>query len=466
MAAEQEQIEELERENGQLRRENEQLQRRVKELERLLEEALRKLKRQAGPFARDVPTQNPRTPGRRAGERYGQHRRRRTPAAVHEEHAAKLPDRCAHCGGPLECDGSVEQYQEDIVRQTVQRLFHVEVGHCRRCGRRAQGRHRLQTSDAFGAASVQIGPEALALAAELHHGMGLAYGKAAAVLRVGYGLRIDRSTLCRAAARLAERAAPTYKHLQAELNQSPAVWLDETGWRLAGRPGWLHVAVTLRITVYHIDRRRGFAAAQHLVAASYRGVLGHDGWQPYYRYAAAVHQSCLSHLYRRCDAILMSTDPTQPPWFAGAVLDFLLRAFAIERRRRAGALHPHGQCVLLGRMEHALERLLAWPIENSPLERRLQKHLRHEAPYLLTFLYCPDAESTSNRAERAIRPAVVARKTWGGNRTAPGAGTQQVLMSVFATYRQQRATALPELAELLRVPKPFLLSICQHPQPP
>lgn len=459
MAAEQERIEELEREV-------ERLQRRIEELERLLAEALRKLKRQAGPFARDLPKADPKKPGRKPGERYGRHGRRRAPRSVHEEHVAPLPERCAHCGGPLERDGSVEQYQEDIVRQIVQRLFEVEVGHCQRCGRRAQGRHALQTSDAVGAANVQIGPEALALAAELHHGMGLAYGKAAEVLRVGYGLCIERSTLCRAATRLAERALPTYEYLKVELNQSPAVWMDETGWRLAAHTGWLHVAVTLRITVYHIDRHRGFAAATHLLAATYRGVLGHDGWQPYYRYTAAVHQSCLSHLYRRCDALLMSADPAQPPLFAGAVLDFLRQAFAIERRLRAGQLHPHGQRVLLGRMESALERLLAQPIENSPPERRLQKHLRHEAPYLLTFLYCPAAESTSNRAERAIRPAVVARKTWGGNRTAPGARTQAVLMSVFATYRQQRATALPEVAELLRTPTPLLLSICQHPQPP
>lgn len=464
--ADTERIERLERENQRLQRDNEELRRRNQELERLLEEALRKLKRQAAPFARERPKANPNKPGRKPGERYGRQRRRHAPMTVREEHTAKLPARCTHCGGPLACDATVEQYQEDIVRQIVQRLFHVELGHCRSCGRRAQGRHPLQTSDAVGAAAVQIGPEALALAAQLHHGMGLAYGKVAEVLHVGYGLRVERSTLCRAAARLGRRATPTYEQLKAELNHSPAVWMDETGWRLAAGKGWLHVAVTLRLTLYHIDRQRGFAAATKLLAAGYTGVLSHDGWQPYYRYTAAVHQSCLGHLYRRCDALLMTADPAHPPFFAGAVLDFLGQAFAIERRLRTGAIHPHGQRVLLGRMEHTLERLLAQPIANSPLQQRLQKHLRHEAPYLLTFLYCPEAETTSNRAERAIRPAVVARKTWGGNRTAPGAHTQAVLMSVFATYRQQRATALPEIAQLLRTPTPFLLSICQYAKPP
>jgi hypothetical protein len=47
------------------------------------------------------------------------------------------------------------------------------VGYCPCCGARTQGRHPLQTSDALGAAKVQIGPEALVLGAHLNKQMGL-----------------------------------------------------------------------------------------------------------------------------------------------------------------------------------------------------------------------------------------------------------------------------------------------------
>ena len=60
----------------------------------------------------------------------------------------------------------------------------------------------------------------------------------------------------------------------------------------------------------------------------------------------------------------------------------------------------------------------------DPANRRLAKHLRHEEPWLFTFLHCPGIEATNNAAERALRPAVVARKTWGGNRTENGAKTR------------------------------------------
>jgi len=47
-------------------------------------------------------------------------------------------------------------------------------------------------------------------------------------------------------------------------------------------------------------------------------------------------------------------------------------------------------------------------------------------------------EATNWRAEQAIRPMVVARKVWGGNRTAIGARTQSVLLSLIQTCRQQQ----------------------------
>src|SRR5437764_889802 len=73
-----------------------------------------------------------------------------------------LPDACPACGGPVGETGVAHQYQTDIPRTPITRQFHVHLGECRRCGRRVQGRHPLQTSDALGAAAAQVGPDAQA----------------------------------------------------------------------------------------------------------------------------------------------------------------------------------------------------------------------------------------------------------------------------------------------------------------
>ena len=192
-----------------LREKNERLQREIERLQKELEEARRGLKRQTAPFSRRQRQANPRRNGRKAGAAHGQHHRRPVPVSVHEQYVAALPDHCA-CGGAAIKDQIKPQYQEEIVRQKIVRQFDVEIGHCACCGKRLQGRHPLQTSDALDAAQVQLGPEALTLAVHLNKQLGISYGNAAAVLRMGYGLHVSRGGLCRAVARLGKKTEPTY----------------------------------------------------------------------------------------------------------------------------------------------------------------------------------------------------------------------------------------------------------------
>jgi transposase len=139
-------------------------------------------------------------------------------------------------------------------------------------------------------------------------------------------------------------------------------------------------------------------------------------------------------------------------------MQLLRKGLALRDRYRLGEIALHGLYVATGRLENAMDRLLAHTFR-LPANRRLAKHLRHEQPHLFTFLHCPGIEATNNAAEQAIRPAVVARKTWGGNRTENGARTQQILASILRTCRQQGKDAFSRLIGLLRSPAQELLDI-------
>jgi transposase len=214
------------------------LERALAEIERLrkqLEEALRANKRSAAPFSKGEPKVNPKPPGRKPGVAYGPRATRPIPGRVDEQIDVPVPPCCPHCQGPLILKDTQPQYQEDIARITVIRRFDVEVGTCVCCGRQAQGRHPWQTSDSLRVGEVQVGPEALSMAALLNKELGLSHERTARVLDLGYGLHWSRSGVCRALARLGNLAAPTYQRLQSALRQSPLVWLDDTGWRVAAR---------------------------------------------------------------------------------------------------------------------------------------------------------------------------------------------------------------------------------------
>src|SRR5437870_3051924 len=316
-------VEELLKENQSLREQLKKAQAETERLRKLLEEALRSLKRQAAPFSKGEPKSNPNRPGRKSGSDYGQRAFRAVPKRVNEEIAVPLPKKCPHCGGRVVHDDTQPQFQEDIVRQTIVRRFEVETGHCTGCGGHVQGRHPLQTSDALGAAHVQVGPQALTLATHLTKQMGISHERAAQVLAWGYDLRVSRSALCRAMARLSQKAEPTYEELRGAARRSFVNHLDETGWRVSAHLEWLWVCVSEEVTFYAILPGRGFAQATSILGEDYAGFLGHDGWQPYYRFADAFHQTCLRHLIRRCKEMI-ETASRAAAQFPKAVMQLLL----------------------------------------------------------------------------------------------------------------------------------------------
>jgi len=437
-----------------LEREVAGLKARIETLERLLEEAGRRGKRQAAPFSKGTPKKKPKRPGRKPGKGYGEHQRRAVPdpATVDETHDVPLPDCCPSCRGTSFGNERVaEQYQYEIPRKPLVRRFDIHVAECNACGRRVQGRHDLQTSDALGVAAVQLGPDAHAALAVLNKEFGLSHGKSAKLFDRLFGLTIGRSTSVRSVLRTAKQLEPAAAEIRKAVRGSPQVTCDETGWRIGGGKAWLHVAVTDEATWYEVARRRDHTVLERLIGLDYSGTLIHDGWSVYDRFDEARHQQCVAHILRRARE-MVKTATRAAAKFPRQVLALFGRAFALRgmfRRKKIGkrALAGHGLDLM-----SELQTLTAHTKRNAA-NRRFAAHLdRHLGEWFL-HLFDPAVEATSNAAERALRPAVVNRKVWGGNRTETGARAQSVLTSVIATCHQMSRDALDYLSQTQRTPQ-------------
>jgi transposase len=303
----------------------------------------------------------------------------------------------------------------------------------------------------LGAAAAQLGPQAVTLAAVLHTQFGLPLAKVSAVFRDRFGLQVTAGGLVHALHRAADRASPTYEALRAQVRYSDVVTPDETGWKVGGRLQWLWAFATPNTTVYAILPGRGYEQAAAVLGPEFAGTLVRDGWAPYRRFDRAIHQTCLAHLLRRC-RMLMSDH--REYHFAPRVQDVLRHALAVRDRYRAGTISAHGLAVARGHVQNQLNALIEHP-GTRRVARHFAAHLAVEFPAVFTFLLDPDTiEATNWRAEHALRPAVVTRKVCGGNRSARGAQTQQVLSSVLHTMHQRELDATPLFNRLLRSVRP------------
>jgi transposase len=414
-----------------------------------LQEVLRANKRQAAPFSKGPPKDPPATPGRKAGENYGPKAHREIPRRKPDEIIdVPLPDRCPDCGGQTTEDRQAQQFQTEIPRRAVYRRFDIHIGHCRRCGRRIQPRHPLQTSDAIGAAASQLGPDAQAAIVHLNKSAGLSHGKIADYFRTLFGITLTPSGVCGVLLRATRRCEPIYRRILASVPQAPWIVPDETGWRIGGKMAWMHGFVTPLATVYHVAAGRGYEVAEPIIGPKYAGTLIHDGWSPYDRFFFARHQQCLDHLRRRCKSLLQ-TAVGGAARFPLQVRGLLGDALALRDRRDDGQISSHGLAVAVGRLESRLDRMLYWTRTHADNER-LAKHLDKHRKQLFTFLKVPGIDATNYRAEQAMRPAAVNRKVWGGNRTPAGAHAQSVLMTVLRTARHHARDTLRFMADILR----------------
>lgn len=431
-----------------LTRENEKLKTEKAALQAKLDDARRENKRQAAPFSRNrrTPEKKRKRPGRKAGADHGRHGHRLPPQAADEAVPVPLPDACPHCGcRDLRVEDVSKQFQDELVAAVVHRQFLIERGRCPDCQQMVRGRHPAQTSDALGATGTMLGPKAMALSAWLHYGCGVSAAKIARLCSE-LGLCVTASGITQALLRLSDDASGTYDALLVALRASRVVSPDETSWRIDAERGWLWVFVGDKITVYEIaigEGARGYEVASEVLGEDFAGIICRDGWAPYRSFVKATHQTCLAHLLRRSNELIADAKAGQAR-IPHALRRLLMDALSLRDARDEGKVAGRRLRKEIKALEERADKLIAAKVTYEP-NRRLIAHLRNERQALFTFLTHPGVPATNHEAERAIRPQVVTRKHWGGNKSMDGARASVVLGSVLRTATQQGANPIDVL---------------------
>jgi len=444
-------IAELEAERRRLEAENQSLHEQIKALEQRLEQLERAGARQAAPFRRDdkqrKPAEERGQPGRKPGHPPAH---RSLPDHVDDFIEVPLPG-CPSCSGPVTRVEPCEQFIEDLppTRPQVTRLV-TYTGQCPRCGD-VRSTHPIQVSEATGAARVHLGARALGLAALLNKHLGLTTRRTCRVLESLGGLRITPGGLVLAMHRVARKARGSFLELVAGLRAQPAVHADETSWWVGGPGHWLWGFTTPERTIYRVSESRGKDVVFDVLGAHFDGVLVSDCLASYENLPFTMHKCYAHHL----KAIAQARDQ-KPENQRGYFLELmtLLRS-AIQFHQLRSDLPPPEVARIRAHLDQQADTLLL-PTRADRDEERIANRLRKRRRWLFTFLDHPGVEPTNNRAERALRPAVIARKLSCGNKTEPGKNTWEILASLAATCHQRGTDFVDYLRPSLLLKSPVV----------
>jgi transposase len=417
---------------------------------------IEQLKRRGGaaPFSKGTNKANPEPPGRKPGQ--GFFRFRGAPEEALGAEAVAVPVAagcCPDCGGEL---GGLKREMVSITDVPAQprpdvRRYAVEVRDCRACGRKVRGWHPDIAAGQQGATAHRVGPRVRAMAHALHYLHGVPVRKTPAIIEELTGVRLTQGAITQDAMKQGERAVgATYKALRVLVSRQPAVHTDDTGWRVAGKTAFLMAFVNQSLSIYQIRPQHRNEEVRELVPADFGGVMICDRGRSYdaVELEGVAQQKCLAHLIRN-SAKLSGEKAGQAGRFSRQLKDILQRAlllFASRQKMGPTAYRKQVEDMDIELTAHLRDRRLR-DRDNQQLLNGVGA--QHDQGHVLRFLY-QGVEPTNNRAERDLRPAVIARKVSHCSKNERGARAFEAFISVLHTFRKlNSASTIPILARLI-----------------
>src|SRR5262245_6856041 len=251
------------------------------------------------------------------------------------------------------------------------------------------------------------------------------------------------------------------------VQRQPVRNADETSWRAKTQRRWLWMSVTALVTIFRLLKTRGAAGAKELLGEVVWGIIGTDHYAGYHWLDPRQRQLCWAHLTREFVAWSQRTGETAR--IGVAVLAAEKQLFTLWYRVRAGTLawadFQVARLPLRARVRTLLDEGAAGA--DTKAQGTCRNLLKREAA-LWTFGWAAEVEPTTNRAERALRRAVLWRRRSFGTQSAAGRPFVERILTAVTTLQQQRRDVLDYLtaactAAICKEPVPSLLPLTSPP---
>jgi len=466
----------LARKTAELMRErqlNHQLLRRLRELEREVEggdqqRVERDSHNSSLPPSLDPPWQKtPRTSSlrknsrRKPGGQFGHRGTTLKQVTQPDEIIIHAPLACTSCATSLphdEATTSIRRQVFDISDGRVKVTEHqAEARRCAACAIVTKANFPLGVR-----APVQYGTGVLSRSTYLHLYQLIPVARTSETMRDLFGCSISAATIQRASRISSGKLVNTEQRIKAAIRDSAVIGVDETGLRVAGNGGYIHVARTEGLTHYAYDQRRGKAAMDEIgILPQFTGTLVRDGFSSYQWYGQCRHSLCNAHLLP--DLVFVEeSSPEQKVWTTPlSKLLLKIKDTVAQAEVMTGTqLSEQAKIDFLRRYDRLVkraDRLNPPPLVRKDVgdaaqksstqltPRRLINRLQRRRDEVLRFMSDITVPFDNNGSERDLRMIKLQQKISGCFRTPDGASNFCRVRSYLSTARKQGHSLLSSL---------------------
>jgi transposase len=346
------------------------------------------------------------------------------------------PGPCS-CGGTRRRRGSVRSFythQWIELPEIEMQVKHVVLkkGQCAGCGRWVKAKLPPEFQTGYG-------PRFSALVAELSGIQGISRKAVEEFIQNVFSVPISTGGIQKVIDRVSEALSPVYQAIGASVRSAAVNHVDETSWQQAGALKWLWTMTNCLTAFFMVHSNRSRKAFEALVE-SWRGILVSDNYGVY-RNWVNKRQKCLAHLIRKASGLSERADDS-------------CRRFGQQLKKALQQLcdfahAPPGQKKWTNFYTRLM--LLLWLFEGAEDDAgRLAREILREIDSLWVFLDEAGVEPTNNRAERALRFAVLWRKRSNGTQSEKGNRWVERLLSFRQTCRLRAQATFPLLVDIMK----------------
>lgn len=361
-----------------------------------------------------------------------------------------IPAPCQKCPHWQKCKGTAcnveRRYQVDIeIRQTLEAYDCYKVV-CPKTNETLKG---IFSDDIKG--EIQYGTNIASFIVALNTVGAVSAKRVQEIAGSLFELPISTGTVCKMVARCAEKASYAVSLIKEKVMQLESAHFDETGTRVDGKTGWVHVAGNHELTYLFFGKRGQNGMTEMGILPHFSGVAIHDCWASYWKFPV-THAICCAHLLRELNGV-MENHPQQT--WAKSFRDLLLKMKKLKEkaiaRDKSELSYYH-----LHNIEMQYDEIIQTALEENPLPEkkpgqkgrpkkgkvralieRLQKYKGEVCLFVKDF----DIEFDNNQAERGLRMIKTKTKVSGCFRTEDGIQNYLTVMSYVGTAKKHGKNA-------------------------